>query len=593
MTSQIAIGGASGFWGEASHATRQLLDSGRLDFLVYDYLAEITMSIMARARAKDPDAGYATDFVTAAMGPNLKAIAAAGVRVVTNAGGVNPGACAAALRALIAEQGLDLEVAVITGDDLIDRAADFAAAGSVEMFSGAAFPDTAAIASINAYLGAFPIAAALDRGADIVVTGRAVDSAVTLGACIHAFGWGVDDYDQLAGGSLAGHILECGPQATGGNFTDWRQAGDIAEIGYPIAEIRADGGFTVGKPDGTSGTVTPASVGEQMLYEIGDPQSYLLPDVVCDFSQVTLDQDGPDRVRIAGALGRPPTSTYKVSATYLDGFRAGQLLAFNGFDAREKAQSLAQAAFDRARAVLRRMNAPDFDETAVEVTGGGTGDAAGYQEVMLKVAVRHRDARAVGLFLKEMTGLGLATPAGMSIFTGGGRARPSPVVRLFSFLVDRDQVPLAIDFGNGATAFQAPSPDRAAEPPVRPEPPAAVQAGGAMTTVPLIHLAVARSGDKGNKANVGVMARHPDYLPWIWAALTEDAIAAHFKRFLDGGVERYYLPGSHAMNIVLDQVLGGGGVVSLRNDAQGKGYGQMLLAHPIPVPADLLPGNAA
>lgn len=588
MAQRIVIGGASGFWGEAAHATRQLLGHGGLDFLVYDYLAEITMSIMARARAKDPKAGYATDFVTAALAPNLKEIAARKVRVISNAGGVNPLACADAVRELAAGQGLDLRVAVVTGDDLTARAGEFAVAGITEMFSSAPFPDPRSVASINAYLGAFPIARALDEGADIVITGRCVDSAVTLGACIHAFGWTPDDFDRLAAGSLAGHLLECGPQATGGNFTDWRDAGDIAEIGYPVAKIGADGVFTLTKPEGTSGIVSPLSVGEQMLYEIGDPRAYLLPDVTCDFCEVTLEQDGENRVRVAGARGRPPSGDYKVSATYADGFRAGQLVSFNGFEARDKAHAFADAVFARARKVLRAMNAPDYDETSVELSGGPTSDMPGYEEITLKIAARHRDARAVGLFLKELIGLALATPAGMSMFVGGGRPKPSPVVRLFSFLTPKASVPVAIDMGEGAVPFAVPETGGPVAAPGEAAVPEAADEAGELVTMPLIELAVARSGDKGDKANIGVMARRAELMPWLWAALSEEAVAERFSALLKGGVDRHYLPGSHAMNIVLHDVLGGGGVASLRNDAQGKGYGQMLLAMPVKVPKHLV-----
>lgn len=587
MARAVRIGGASGFWGEASFATRQLLQAGGLDFIVYDYLAEITMSIMARARAKDADAGYAIDFVTAALQPNLAQIARDGVRIISNAGGVNPQACGAAVREIVDKAGLDLKVAVVTGDDLTARTTEFAERGVTEMFSGDAFPAPETIASINAYLGAFPIAAAFDDGADIVITGRCVDSAVTLGACIHAFGWRADQFDLLAAGSLAGHLLECGPQATGGNFTDWRAAGDLSRIGYPIAEVEADGRFVVTKPEGTTGIVSRGSVGEQMLYEIGDPRAYLLPDVTCDFSDVTLDEVAPDRVAVAGAKGYPPPDTYKVSATFMDGYRAGQVLSFNGFEARAKAAAYGEAAIARARAVLRAMNAPDYDETSIEVFGGETGMAPGYEEASLKVAARHRDARAIGLFLKELTGMGLATPPGMAVFSGGGRARPSPVVRLYSFAVGKDEVPAEIDFGGGPRSCTLAGHGGGAAAPTEHPEPEAVKSGGAMVDVPLIKLAWARSGDKGDKANIGVMAREPDYLPWIWAALDEDAVAERFSAWLGGGVERFYLPGSHSMNIVLHDVLGGGGVASIRNDAQGKGYAQMLLAHTVPVPQDL------
>jgi hypothetical protein len=590
MRDEVLIGGASGFWGEAAHATAQLLDVAGLDFLVYDYLAEITMSILARARARDPALGYATDFVTEAMAPNLAAIAAGGVRVISNAGGVNAAACAEALGKAIAEAGLGLTVAVVEGDDLTVRAAEYA--GRAEMFSGAAFPDPAKIASINAYLGAFPIAAALDAGADIVVTGRCVDSAATLGACIHRFGWSATDLDRLAGGSLAGHILECGPQATGGNFTDWRAAGDIADIGYPVAAVAADGTFTVSKPARTTGLVSPATVAEQMLYEIGDPQSYVLPDVTCDFSRVTLADDGPDRVRVSGARGRGPSGRLKVSATFMDGYRAGHMLAFNGVEARAKAEAFAAAGLERARRRLRALNAADFAETCVEITGGRPGKGP-YEEVMLKAAVRHRDARAVGIFLKEVMGGALATPPGLSLFTGGGRPKPSPVVRLFSFLTDREDAPARVGVAGRDIDFAPPAapPPTAAPPSTRP--PAAPEQAVRLVARPLAALAWARSGDKGDAANIGVIARRAEYLPWIWRGLDEARIAEIFAATLKGRVERFHLPGVSAMNIVMHEVLGGGGVVSLLNDAQGKGFAQRLLAAPIEVPESIAPRGGA
>lgn len=587
----IVLGGASGFWGEAAHATAQLLATHKLDFLVYDYLAEITLSIMARARAKDPTLGYATDFVAAALEPNLTQIAKRGIRVISNAGGVNPQACAAAVRKLAASKGLDVKVAVVTGDDLTERAPRLAEEGVKEMFSGETFPPAEKIASINAYLGAFPIAAALDKGADIVITGRCVDSAVTLGACIHAFGWGPEDFDLLAAGSLAGHLIECGPQVTGGNFTDWREAGEITRIGYPLAEISADGAIEISKPEGTTGVVSPLSVGEQMLYEIGDPQAYLLPDVSCDFSGVTLEQAGENLVRVAGAKGGSPPSEYKVSATWADGFRAGVLLAFNGFDAREKARTFCEATLAKAGDTLRGMNALGYSETDIEISGGETGLADGYGEVTAKVAVRHADARAVGLFLRELTGLGLSTPAGLSIFTGGGRPKPSPVVRLFSFLCPKDAVQVSIDIGEEPKPLELPKVKGDGTTPILPDPPETIAFQPDWTEVPLISLAVARSGDKGNKANIGVMARRAEYMPHIWAALTPQVVAQHFADYLEeageSAVQRFYLPGTHAMNLLLDRVLGGGGVASLRMDSQGKGFGQRLLAMPVAVPPEI------
>ncbi|WP_419909490.1 acyclic terpene utilization AtuA family protein [Hoeflea sp.] len=582
---KLVIGGASGFWGEAPHATAQLLRFPGLEFLVYDYLAEITMSIMARARMKDAALGYATDFVSDAMAGNLSAIAENGVKVLSNAGGVNPRSCAQALCKIIEERGLDLKVAVVEGDDLTARAAEFS--DRREMFDGEAFPDASRIASINAYLGAFPVAAALDAGADIVVTGRCADSALVLSACIHRFGWTAQDFDRLAAGSLAGHLLECGPQSTGGNFTDWEQSGDIAEIGYPVALIGPDGDFDITKPADTSGIVSRASVGEQLLYEIGDPQAYILPDVICDFASVTLEQAGPDRISVSGAKGRPPTGRLKVSATFMDGYRAGFVFQFNGRDARKKARAFVEAGLKRARSRLGALGAPDYSETAIELFGGRP-DGTGNEEISVKAAVRHADARAVGLFLKEITGCALATPPGLHFFTGAGRPKPSPVVRLFSFLIEAGAVPVSVSLDDTDIGYTDTSP--ALRDDATPERPSAdtPSNGGDLVTCRLEELAWARSGDKGNDANIGVMARRDAYLPWIWRSLTEALIAETFSPFLDGSVERFLLPGIHGMNVVMHNALGGGGVASLRNDAQGKAFAQTLLALPIEIPAALV-----
>ncbi len=592
----IRIGGASGFWGESAMATPQLLGAG-VDYLVYDYLAEITMSIMARAHAKDPTAGFAGDFISAVLKPHAKAIAAQGVKVIANAGGVNPASCGEAARALIKEQGLDLKVAVITGDNLLADLDAIAAKAPTEMFTGSAFPDKNKIASINAYLGAFPIARALAEGADIVITGRCVDSAVTLGACIHEFGWTTSDYDLLASGSLAGHLLECGPQATGGNYTDWEDAGDISNIGYPIGAISADGSFTVSKPECTGGCVTVGTVSEQMLYEIGDPQAYMLPDVVCDFSNVEIVQTGPDMVLVSPAQGYPAPDHYKTCLTYGEGFRGGTSVSFYGFDAARKAQKFCDNVLVRANNILRGHNLGDYSETSIEIIGAGSqfGDFAPSREpreVVAKIAAKHSEAAAIGILLRELTGLGLATPPGLSGFSGA-RAKPSPVVRLFSYLTPKKALPVEIDVDGKTIAFQdADGVTFDSSAIQRPQPPQAPDGQDAVTNVPLIRLAWARSGDKGNKANIGVIARDPAYLPYIWAALTPDSVAEHFGHFIEGGadaakVEKYSLPGSHAINFLIDTILGGGGMASIRNDAQGKGYGQILLAHPVAIPAAL------
>ena len=574
-------------------ATPQLLAAGGLDYIVYDYLAEITMSIMARAHARDQNRGFATDFIDAVLQPHLADMAAQGVKLISNAGGINPQTCAAAATQLIDDAGLDLTVAVVSGDDLMAHKGAFADRRITEMFSDQNFPDPKDIASINAYLGAFPIAQALALGADIVITGRCVDSAVTLGACIDAFGWKPDEFDRLAGGSLAGHILECGPQATGGNFTDWHKAaGSLADIGYPIAEVSADGSFVCTKPENTGGLVTVATVAEQTLYEIGDPQAYVLPDVVCDFSSIRIEQQGPNRVLVRGAAGYTAPAAYKVCATYADGFRGGQLLTFNGFNARSKASVFADAAIARANKQIEAQQLGDFTETSIEILGGVPekylGSHAGdYQEVTLKIAARHRSAAGIGVLLKEITGLGLATPPGLCVFAGG-RPKPSPVIRLFSFLLPKGELSVRIHWG-GDSIDHTVAPVLTSEPavPVPHTLSPCPEAQGVLTPVPLIRLAYGRSGDKGDQANIGIIARQAEYLPYIWTALTPEVVANCFSHFLDGRVERFLLPGIHAINFVLHDVLGGGGIASLRNDAQGKGYAQILLAQPIDLPAPL------
>lgn len=365
----VRIGGASGFWGDSSVGAPQLVASGQIDYLVFDYLAELTMSILAGARLKKPELGYATDFVTVAMRAVLRDVIDKGIRVVSNAGGVNPQGCADALAAVAAELGVPLRIAVVTGDDVLPLIPGLREADPPvrELQSGAAMP--AKVLTANAYLGALPVKAALDAGAQVVITGRCVDSAVTLGILMHEFDWAPDAYEQLAAGSLAGHILECGCQATGGLHTDWDTVPDWAHIGYPIVECQQDGGFVVTKPAGTGGKVVPAVVGEQMLYEIGDPGAYLLPDVICDFTQVRMAQAGENRVEVQGARGRAPTDTYKVSATYLDGFKTSAHMTIIGFDAAAKAQRTGEAIFTRTSELLKENGLEPYTETNIELIG--------------------------------------------------------------------------------------------------------------------------------------------------------------------------------------------------------------------------------
>lgn len=584
----VRIGCASAFWGDTSAGAEQLVRRGDIDFLVFDYLAEITMSLLARTRVRKPELGYVPDFIDA-LAPLLQEIKQRGLRIVSNAGGINPHAAAAALRGRAAEAGIALHIAVVTGDDLTDRTEEIRVAGVKEMFSGAPMPEK--LTTMNAYLGAQPIATALDRGADVVITGRCVDSAVVLGPLVHAFGWSWTDYDRLAQGSLAGHLLECAAQVTGGLFTDWRDVPGWDDMGMPIAECGADGSFVVSKPSGTGGLVSPLSVGEQMLYEIGDPGSYILPEVVCDFRAVTMTSCGPDQVRVAGAHGCAPTPTLKVSATWHDGYRVMGTLTIGGYEAALRAQRVGEAILTRVRRLLATRGISDFSETSIEVLGAESTygpwrrpQAAANREVVLKIGARHRDQQALELLAREIAPSGSSMAQGITGFFAG---RPSvqPVLRLFSFLWPKEKVTPIVHDGDEQIVVPFAASQPLSAPPATAAPQRAI--GVADGTVPLIALAVGRSGDKGNSANIGIIARKPEYLPWLRAALAEDVIRDWFAHTGVSKVERFDLPGIHALNFVLHDALGGGGVASLRVDAQGKAFAQMLMDHPIPVPLAL------
>jgi hypothetical protein len=580
----IRIGGASGAWGDSPGAIEQLLGAN-CDYFMMDYLAEVTMSLLARARMKDPNGGYPPDFV-AYLKRYLPEIARQGIKVASNGGGVNPAGCKRAMEAAIAELGLSLRVAVIEGDDVMPLTDELRAGGLREAVSGEALP--ARLLTANAYLGALPIKAAFDAGADIVITGRCADSALGLGILMHEFGWAADDYDRLGAGSLVGHILECGPQATGGTFTDWDTVPGWENIGYPIAECRDDGSFVVSKPEGTGGLIIPGVIAEQTLYEIGDPAAYLLPDVAADFSHVRLTQVGPDQVRVEGARGRPPTSTYKVSATYQDGYRAVATVSIVGPDAGRKATRTGEAMIARARAGFAKRGLPDFTATHIEALGAEAsyGAPTASREVLLRLVVQHPSRDALEIFAREIGSIGLScAPGTTGIYNG--RPKPTPVVRLFTFYLDKHvlgrprmqigDAPAAeidVPFDGGYT--KPPKPNSVGETDGIP--------AEATVDMPLSRLAYARSGDKGNSSNVAIIARKPQYLPLLRREVTPERMVAHFGHLVGGPAERFEAPGLHALNFLMADALGGGGMASLRIDPQGKAYGQMALEMTIPVP---------
>ena len=603
----IRIGGASGFWGDSSVGAPQLVQLGNVDYVVFDYLAELTMSVLAAARLKNAELGYATDFVTVTMKAILKDVVAKNIKIVSNAGGMNPHACAAALAVIAAEQGVAVKIAVVEGDDVLPLIPALREKGIQELQSGAPLPER--LLSANAYLGAAPIKLALDAGAQVVITGRCVDSAVTLGVLMHEFDWKFDgnqgDLDKLAQGSLAGHLIECGCQSTGGLFTDWQTVPDWDNIGYPVLTCSPDGTFTVEKPPQTGGLVSVATVAEQLVYEIGDPANYLLPDVVCDFTQVELTQIGEHQVSVRGARGEVPTPHYKVSATYAHGFRCSGQLTIVGLDAVAKAQRTGEAILTRTRRLLADAGLKDYGDTLIEILGPescyGPHKNAHVQtsrEAVLRLTVTHSSKDALNLFAREIA------PAGTSWSPGttgaGGRPSPSPMIRQYAFLLDKTALQPAVVMEGERTLVDI-FPSVRVEPvetPATPTPCQQAQGERGLVnelnlesdtlTAPLIQLAYARSGDKGDTSNIGIIARQSAFLPYIKASVTAETVADWLAHLVKGQVTRFDLPGINAINFVCEQALGGGGMSSLRNDPLGKGMAQMVLDMPVKIPKHLI-----
>ncbi|XP_059211135.1 uncharacterized protein LOC131989817 [Centropristis striata] len=585
---RVRIGCASGFWGDTATSVPQLVYGGQLDFLVFDYLSEITMSLLTAVKAKTPTLGYAPDFVHLALAPFINDIHRNGVRVVSNAGGVNPLACAEAIQEVVKKAGLDLKVAVVTGDDLMPHRSSLSAVKMAADGSRQQLPKT--LHSMNAYLGAVPIQRCLDGGADIVVTGRCVDSAVALGPLMHAFGWEKTDYDLLAAGSLAGHLIECGAQSTGGIFTDWHKVPDWDNMGFPVVECSSDGSFVLSKPPKTGGLVCFGGVAEQLVYEIGDPRRYLLPDVVCDFSQVVIKEvPGVEggAVRVTGARGSAPTPDYKVCATYMDGFRATAVCPVGGPRAEEKARRTADSIIKRTKRMFKQLKFEDFSSVNVQILGaedtyGPNARSKGSREAVLWMSVHHKQKKALELFSREVAPAGTGMAPGLTGIVGG-RPRVSPVLKPFFFLHPKSELKVDLHVDGQLESLSEAEPDapeqEAPPPSAQDEPDAGLPSGP--HSYRLEELAFTRSGDKGDSANIGVIARHPLFFPYLKKHLTSSVVEEYFSHLIKPGVSdavtRYTLPGIHGLNFVLQSSLGGGGVASLRSDPQGKAYGQMLL----------------
>lgn len=562
----LRIACASAFWGDTPQATAQILHEPDLDYIAYDYLSEVTMAILAKLKSRDASAGYIADFMTDVIEPHAAEFEKRKIKIVCNAGGLNPEALAAKVREHLQSKNIALNVAAISGDALLSP--------EIQL------KPSQKLVSANAYLGAQPVAAALAAGADIVITGRIVDTALVTGPVMHRFQKPWSDFDFLAQASLAGHIIECGTQCCGGNFTDWRGLSEPANVGFPVVEFFESGEFQVRKVRDTGGILSVASVAEQIVYEIGDPRRYILPDVVCDFSEVSLTPT-QDTVRVTGARGAAPPGTYKALATFTDGWKISTTAFVGGLNAVEKARFTANALVARAGKILGEKNLAPFTEVRVETPGGAGG-------ALMWIAAAHESPAALEILAKEIAPAATSLAPGLSNLLGG-RAQAVPRVGLKSFTVPKDRIRVSMTDASGAkeipVAALPPGEDRN-QPEAIPAP--AALPPGPTVEVPLEKLAYVRSGDKGNHVNLGVIARRPDWAVYL-TQLTAERVAAHFQSLgiTSSGVEAWALPGIHARNYLLKDCLGGGGAYSLHLDPQGKSFGQQLLSLQIKVPQSL------
>ncbi|MBU8809104.1 DUF1446 domain-containing protein [Mycolicibacterium goodii] len=560
----MRIGNCSGFYGDRMSAMREMLTGGELDYLTGDYLAELTMLILARDRAKNPDRGYAKTFLLQ-LEECLGLALDAGVRIVANAGGLNPAGLATAVRALAERLGLHVDVAHVEGDDLLPRAGELG------------FSDPLAA---NAYLGAWGIVDCLRSGADVVVTGRVTDASVTVGPAAAHFGWARTDYDALAGAVVAGHVIECGAQATGGNYAFFTEIEDLLHPGFPIAEIAVDGSSVITKHPGTGGRVDVGTVTAQLLYEIGGAR-YANPDVTLRVDSVRLDTDGPDRVRISGVTGEAPPPTYKVSLNRIGGFRNATTFVLTGLDIEAKAQLVRnqlESALKTKPAelewTLARSDHPDADSE----------EAA---SALLHCVVRDPDPNTVGRrFSSAAVELALASYPGFTATAPPGDAQ---VYGVFTpGYVDAAEVAHVAVRADG-TRVDIPPADETRELAPVPEPEVAAPDAGPTVRAPLGLIAGARSGDKGGSANIGVWVRSDAAYRWLVHTLTVDTLRTLLPEAAELPVTRHVLPNLRALNFVIEGILGEGVAYQARFDPQAKGLGEWLRSRHLDIPKDLLP----
>jgi hypothetical protein len=571
MTRPIRIANCSGFYGDRLSAAREMLDGGPIDVLTGDYLAELTMLILWKARRTDPSRGYATTFLRQ-MRDVLGTCVERGVKVVANAGGLNPAGLAAALD----ELGTGARIAYLDGDDLTPRIAALQAAGHAFTNLDTGVPLARAglpVVTANAYLGGWGIAAALDAGADVVVCPRVTDAALVAGPAAWWHGWARDDWDALAGAVAAGHVIECGPQATGGNYSFLAEITDRRPPGFPIAEVAADGSSVITKHPGTGGLVSVGTVTAQLLYEIDRP-AYANPDVTTHFDSLTLTELEPDRVAITGATGSPPPPTLKVALNMLGGYRNTMTMVLTGLDIEAKAAWATELLF----------TGTDYDEADVRLMRFADPPGVAHLRIVVKDADEAKVGRAFSNRLQE---LALASYAGFHTTTPPASATAYGIY--WPTTVPPSEVVQTVHRPDGSTVVVPHTPGAPLPPPSIPDSPPA-DLGGPVAEVPLGRLFGARSGDKGGNANVGVWARDDRAYGWLLSELTAERFRSLLPETADLVVRRYELPNLRAVNFVVEGILAPGVAATTRPDAQAKGLGEQLRAQLVTVPSVLLEG---
>ncbi len=589
----LRIANCSGFYGDRLAAAREMVEGGPIDVLTGDYLAELTMAILWRLRRRDPKGGYVRTFLTQ-MEQVLGTCLDRGIKVVSNAGGLNPEGMAERLGELADRLGLQPRIACVTGDDLSGRVGELQKLNGLRHFdTGQPLPSSIKPLTANAYLGGTGIAQALSRGADVVVTGRVTDAAVVIGPGMWAFDWAVDDYDALAGALVAGHIIECGAQCTGGNYAFFDRVPMPERVGFPIAELAADGSAVITKHPGTGGLVSVGTVTAQLLYEVGGVR-YHNPDVTARLDTIQLSQKGPDRVAVTGVRGEPPPSTLKVALNYLGGYRNSVTMMITGLDADRKAESVTRALWESLG------GAEQFGEAAVTFSDTGHADPATNEAAMsqLRITVKDADPKKVGRrFSRAAVELALAHYPGF--FMTAPPQDSSPYAVYWPTAVDTSEVVQKVRLGDrerevplyrppeagagGDTSLAPAGADSTAE-----SRDSSRWHGAQTVMVPLGRVAGARSGDKGGDANVGVWAESPDAFEWIVQFLTVSRFRKMVSEAADLKVERHILPNLWAINFVVRGLLGEGVSSNTHTDPQAKSLGEYLRAKYVPLPVSLL-----